>query len=327
MFKKIIGFATALAAAHFFMFANAQAESWDANTIRLVVPYPPGTEPDVLARDLGQALHEETGKVFVVENKPGANTIIGTQQVVSGSSKGDMLLLLDRLAVEANPYLYKKLSYDWEADLKPVSDLATVRLFLGVKKDFPADTYEEFLEYAKNNPEDVLFATGGNGHVTHIGGAILSQKEGLDFTFVPYAGVSPALQGLAAGDVDAALAGGLAFQTYEASGRVKVLALDSDKRSAELFSDVPTVQEVRGEGGVFPSTVFSVFAPSKVSDEVIDEIDAALSRALQRKELIDKYSQRNLEVTHRSPDEVSQLMNEEAEKYKKIIENAKISIE
>lgn len=313
----------------FFMALSAGtvlAQSWPPATVRIVVPYPPGTEPDVLARDLGNALSRQTGKSFVVENKPGANSIVGTDAVVKAEGDGSTLLMVDRLAVVTNPQLYSKLPYQWETALKPVSDLGGVNLFLGVRDGLPVKNLMEFIQYAKANPKKINVGTGGNGHVNHIGMEMLAQAHGLSFTYVPYKGVGPAVLGLLTGEVDVVLAGGLALQSHMKAGKVRGLAVGDTKR-AMFMPDVPTLVEAGGKEGAIPSTVFALFAPAKVPDAVVSQISQAVAKAMDTSQVRGTYAVRGVEIATTTPEQTHSLMKKEAIKYEKIIRDAGIKLE
>lgn len=305
---------------------SAFAQAWPPATVRIVVPYPPGTEPDVLARDVGNILAKQTGKVFVIENKPGANSIIGTDMVAKADGDGSTLLMVDRLAVVTNPQLYTKLPYKWEESLKPVSDLAGVNLFVGAREGAPFKTFAEFIAFAKANPQKVNVGTGGNGHVTHIGMEMLAQAHGLQFTYVPYKGVGPAVAGLLSGEVDVGMAGGLVMQGHAKTGKIRVLTVGDTKR-ASFMPDVPTLSEAGGKPGTIPSTVFSILAPAKVPDAVVAQISRAVAAAVSTPELKANYAARGLDVMPTTPEETMALMKREATKYEKIIRDAGIKIE
>ena len=302
------------------------AQSWPPATVRIVVPYPPGTEPDVLARDLGNALSRQTGKTFVVDNKPGANSIVGTDAVVKAESDGSTLLMVDRLAVVTNPQLYSKLPYQWETALKPVSDLGGVNLFLGVRDGLPVKNLMEFIQYAKANPKKINVGTGGNGHVNHIGMEMLAQAHGLTFTYVPYKGVGPAVLGLLTGEVDVVMAGGLALQPHMKSGKVKGLVVGDSKR-ASFLPEIPTVVEAGGKEGSIPSTVFALFAPAKVSDAVVNQISEAVAKAMDNALVRGTYAVRGVDIVTTKPEQTFSLMKKEAIKYEKIIRDARIKLE
>ena len=305
---------------------TAQAQAWPPATVRIVVPYPAGTEPDVLARDLGNALAKQTGKTFVVDNKPGANSIIGTEAVAKADADGATLLMVDRLALVTNPMLYSKLPYKWEEAVKPVSDLARVNLVLGVRAGLPVKTFTELVAYAKANPGKLNVGTGGNGHVTHIGMEMLSKAHGYTQTYVPYKGIGPAIAGLAGGEVDAVIAGGVALAAQAKSERVRLLAIGDEQRAA-FAPDVPTVTEAGGKAGSIPSTVFALFAPGKVPDAVIAQINQAVVQAVAGSPMKTNYAARGLEVGTSKPADTLAAMKQETMKYEQVIREAGIKIE
>lgn len=304
----------------------ATAQTWTASTVRIIVPYPPGTEPDVLARDLGMQLGKQSGKIFVVENKPGANSILGSDIVAKADGDGGTLLMVDRLAIVTNPQLYKQMPYKWEDSLRPVSDLASVNLFLSVREDFPAKTYAEFIQYAKANPGKVNVATGGNGHVNHIAAAMIADAQATKFTYVPYKGVAPAVAALLSREADATLAGGLALQAHAKSGKIRLIAVGSSKR-ASFVPEVPTIVEAGGVEGSIPSTVFALIAPAKTPDSLVEQIGQAVAKAIADPTLRANYAARGLDVSSTKPAETLVLMKKDATKYEKIIREAGIKVE
>ena len=305
---------------------SAQAQSWPPATVRIVVPYPAGTEPDVLARDLGNALAKQTGKNFVVDNKPGANSIIGTEAVAKADPDGATLLMVDRLALVTNPMLYSKLPYKWEEAVRPVSDLARVNLMLGVRAGLPVKTFGELVTYAKANPGKLNVGTGGNGHVTHIGMEMLSKAHGYTQTYVPYRGVGPAITALAGGEVDVVIAGGVALAAQAKSERVRLLAIGDDQRAA-FAPEVPTLAEAGGKAGSIPSTVFALFAPGKVTDAVLTQINQAVVQAVSGSPMKTTYAPRGLEVGTSKPADTLAAMKQETVKYEQVIREAGIKIE
>lgn len=304
----------------------AFAQSWTASTVRIVVPYPPGTEPDVLARDMIAGLAKSTGKTFVVDNKPGANSIIGTELVTKGEADGSVMLMVDRLAIVTNPMLYSKMPYKWEESLKPVTDVATVGLYVGMREGAPYKNFNEFIAWAKANPKKVNVGTGGNGHVSHIGMEMLAQSQGVSFTYVPYKGLAPALQGMLSNEVDVVMSGGLSLGEIAKSGKVRMM-VGGEPRRAPLLPDVPTVTEAGGRAGSIPSTAFSLFVPSKVPDAVVAQINKAVADVISVADFRAKYTARALDVRPNSPAELTNLLKAESVKYDKIIRDAGIKIE
>ena len=315
VFKKALAVA---ACATLWVAAPSQAATWPDDQVRIIVPYPPGTEPDILARDLSAQLNKQTGQVIVIENRPGANAIIGTDVVAKAKGDGKTLLMIDRLALVTNPLLYKKLPYDWLSDLKPVTNVGRVNLYLSAKGDLPVNSYQDLINAAKKTPGSINVATGGKGHVTHLGMASVAQAEDLSLTYVPYKGVAPAMTGLLGGEVDIMLAGGVStLQNYK-SGKLKVLAVGADKRS-DFMPDVPTIQEAGGKPGSIPSTAFILVAPGDTADDTLDSIKAAVDKVMTVPELRKSYESRGLVIQTTTPAETLAEMKEELKRYTDLV--------
>lgn len=318
---KILLFACATLLA----FSGAHAQSWPPATVKIVVPYPAGAEPDVLARDLANVMAKRTGKAFVVENRPGANAIIGTDVVAKAPGDGATLLMVDRLSVVTNPVLYSKLPYDWRQQLAPVTDIAAVRLFLAIGPDVPAKDLRQFVDYAKANPGKVNVGIAGNGHVNHIGMAMLAQSEGFTVSYVPYKGLPPAIVGFLGGEVDALLAGGLVMQQMVKAKPIKVIAVGDTKRAAYL-PDVPTVTEGGAKAGTIPSTVFSLFAPGSTTPAMVQDISAQFAAAMDDA-FVKRYVDRGLEVKASKPSEIASELKREGDHYERVIKELGIRLE
>ncbi|PND35133.1 ABC transporter substrate-binding protein [Achromobacter pulmonis] len=301
----------------------AAAQGWPSDTVKIVVPYPPGTEPDVLARDLGNRLFKQSGQTVIVENRPGANAIIGSDYVARAAADGNTLLMIDRLALETNPFLYAKVPYRWQEDFKPVTDLGQVQLYVAVSDAFPAKTYREFIDYARANPQRINVGTGGQGHVNHLGMAMLARAEGVQFTYVPFKGVAPAMTAVMAGDVDSVMAGGLAVAEQYKAGKIRVLVAGSPQRAA-MMPDVPTLEEAGGKPGSIPSTVFSLFVPGKTPDALVARINQVVTAVTAEPDFRKTYEARGLQVLGSTPQATLEAMKAEAARYQALIEAAGI---
>jgi tripartite-type tricarboxylate transporter receptor subunit TctC len=271
-------------------------------------------------------LAKKTGKAFVVDNKPGANAIIGTDAVVKADGDGATLLMVDRLSLVTNPLLYNTLAYKWEESLKPVTDLARVSLMIGVRSGLPVKSFAELQAYAKAHPGQLNVGTGGNGHVTHIGMEMLGRAHGMSYSYVPYKGVGPSVVGLASGEIDVAMAGGLALQTQAQSGRLRLLVIGAPQRAA-FAPEVPTIVEAGGQADTIPSTVFALFAPAKVQDAMIQQINQAVAEVVNASPVFKTYGTRGLDVGVSQPADTLAAMKQDAVKYEKIVREAGIKIE
>jgi len=321
-----LGITRRLALLMISLFAAAvQAQSWPSGPVRIVVPYPPGAEPDVIARDIANQLSRISGKPVVVDNKPGANSIIGTDVVAKGDGDGSLLLMVDRLAVVTNPMLYTRLPYNWEQHLKPVTDMGRVNLFLAASPGLPVKSLRELVAYAKANPKAVNAGIAGNGHVNHIGMEMLAQSEGVSFTYVPYKGMAPNITGFLGDEVGVMMAGGLVMQQMSKTKPIKILAIGDDKRAAYL-PDVPSIVEAGGKSGSIPSTVFSFFAPGKTPDAVVQQMNRAIANVTTA-EFKKTYGERGVVIATNTPEEMLSNMKREGVKYEKIIRDLNIKLD
>ena len=311
---------SALAVAGAMLLPSMAQAAWpeDFSQIYITVPYPPGTEPDILARELGMVLGEESGSTFVIENRPGANSIVGTDRVARTQGKGDQLLMVDTLAIATNPLLYKNLPYDWEQSLKPVVTVAGTHLYLLVNDEVPAQDYGELIQLAKDLDGELNISTGGRGHVTHLGMGHLAKEEGIDVTYIPYAGVAPAVNGVLAGETDAMLVGGLVASKQLEGGKVRVLGVGASERT-DLLPEVPTIQEAGGPEGVVPTTTFTLFAPISTPDEVVQEIHEAVTRAVQTAQFEEAFEARGLIPVFATTEEIRAAIDDSVAVYSELI--------
>lgn len=299
--------------------ATLMAQSWaELKQVKIVIPYPPGSEPDILARELSMALQKNTGKTYVVENRPGANGIIGINYVAKSKGDGSTLLLVDTLAIATNPLLFKSLSYDWEKDLTPIKTIAGTHLYLLVKKDFPADSYQDFIKQAKTRQDHINIGTGGQGHITHLGMGRLAQQENISFTYIPYRGMSPASNALLGGEIDALLAGGLLSVQSSQSGKVKILAVGAENRT-ELLPNIATIAELGGPKNSHFSTTFSLFAPGDSPAQLTDALAQAVTQALNSDEMQKSFSNRGLIQIPSSTESITAQIHQDQNTYRELL--------
>jgi tripartite-type tricarboxylate transporter receptor subunit TctC len=187
--------------------AAAHAQTWPAKPVRLVVAYPPGGGIDVLARQLAEKLTPLWGQPVVVENKPGANTIVATDSVAKSAPDGYSVLMTTDATFSINPHLYAKLPYDAQRDFIPVTMLVLLQQLLLAHPALPADTLAQLIAYAKSNPGKINYASYGSGSQPHLSGEMLKYKAGIDLVHVPYKGISLAVPAVMAGEVQLTFAG------------------------------------------------------------------------------------------------------------------------
>ena len=286
----------------------AHAQEWAAKTVRIVVPYPPGSGPDALAREIAEQAQQQGGRVFVVENKPGANSIIGTEAVVRAAGDGATLLLLDPLALIANPYVYKSVPFNWRRDLRPVSALADVDLFLFSSAKRPFASLQEVVAYARANPGKLNFGTTGNASVEHLSLERLKAHAGIAVERIPYGGgMGQLVPALIAGEIDLFVFGPLPFIGHVKQGTVKALAVGSARRSA-VFPAVPTLAEAGFPADLFVGTTFTLFAPGSTNDRLVAEIGALVSGIVGSDRFREKFAERGLTARAEAGDAVARKL-------------------
>ena len=259
--------------------AFAQAV-YPAKPVRIIVPFPAGQTTDVVARALAQQFSDSTGQSFFVDNKGGAAAIIGTEAAKNSPADGYTLLMASSGPLAINPTLYSKLPYDTLKDFEAIGMMVNVAQFLVVNKDFPASNLKDLIAYVKANPGKVNFGSGGSGLTNHLTMEVLKVKAGLNITHVPYKGAAAALTGLIGGEIDMMFESGPAVIPHIRTGKLKVIAVGSQRRSAVL-PNVPSVAEAGVPG--FDAISWAAFlAPAGTPKVIVDKLNAELNAAMKR---------------------------------------------
>jgi tripartite-type tricarboxylate transporter receptor subunit TctC len=266
----------------------AQAQGYPSRPIRLVVPYGVGGPSDIVARVIANEMDKSLGQTVVVDNKPGAGSMLGTEQVVRAPADGYTLLLTD-LPVTIVPHVLRSSTgFDPTRDMEPIALIGGSSLQLYVGAQVPARTLAEFVALAKNRPSGVRIASGGNGTLTHLLAEVFAQSAGFPMTHVPYQGTGPAMPDLLAGRVDAMFNGYLATAGYLGDGRVRPLATAAAVRAPEL-SSVPTFAEL-GYPAVTVTYWLGLAAPARLPQTVSDALRAALQKAITAPAVASKFA-------------------------------------
>lgn len=298
---------------------------WPAKPVRIVVPYPPGTGPDVMARLVAEGLGKELKTSFVVENKPGANAILGTDMVVKAPADGYTFLLVDRLTLAVNPLLYQPLPYDPRKDLVSVSNIADVNLYLVTSAQLPVNDFKGFVEYAKANPGKINFGTGGAGSIMHLNMELLQAGTGTQFLHVPYKAFAEVIPALLSGQVHASSGGVEALLPHVTSGKMKLLTVGSPRRTL-VQPNVPTSQEVAGADLIL-STSYSMHARAGTPPEVVARVNAALFKVLPSTEVQSFATPRGLAAYPSRPQELDAQLASDADRVGKLIRERGIKIQ
>jgi tripartite-type tricarboxylate transporter receptor subunit TctC len=271
-FLRIAAGAAALTAAS----RRAWAQSYPMRPVRIIVPIAAGGATDILARLMSQWLSERLGQQFIIENRTGGGTTIGTETVAHAPADGYTLLMVAPSAA-INATLYEKLNYDFMRDIAPVASIIRNPLVMVVNPSFPARTVSEFVAYAKAQPRNVNMASGGIGTSPHLAGELFKMMTALNMLHVPYRGDAPALTDLIGGQVQVMFAVLPSAIEYVRTGKLRALAVTTATRS-EALPDVPTVGET--VPGYDASGWYGVGAPKNTPAEVIDKLNNAINAVL-----------------------------------------------
>ena len=273
---RVVLFAAALFA---MTAAFAQAPAYPTKPIRLVVPFSPGGASDLTARTLAQKMGESMGQSIVVENKPGANGVVGIESVARSQPDGYTILLTDRGSLTVNPSLYQHLPYD------PIKDFS----YIGIATDGPyvlvanpklnVKTVQELVALSKAKPGTLSYSSFGIGSMAQLNLEAFNQKMGTDMLHVPYKGAAPAAQAAVGGDVGVTIAAVPAVQGFIKDGRLRALAVGSEKRFAVL-PDVPTMSEAGAGNDILLPTYFALLAPANTPAPIVAKLNAELTKAL-----------------------------------------------
>ena len=310
--KRLAFLATAL----FFTTALC-AQTYPSKPVRLIVPFPPGSTPDIVARTLGEKLHQALGQPVVAENKTGAGGNIGTAEAAKSAPDGHTLVIGINGPVAVNKALYKSLPYDPEKDLAPISLLAVGAQMLAVHPSVPAANLQEFVDYVRKNPGKLSYGSVGAGSGSHLTMELLKSQAKLDLVHVPYRGFPPAVQDLLSGNIHATFAIVPAVLPNVKAGKLKALAVTSEKRSA-LAPDVPTVAEQGFPR--FDATVWiGLLGPAGLPKDVLAKIAGETQKAMADPEVRKRLSSQGFEVVGGTPDEFARFIRAETQKWTEIV--------
>jgi tripartite-type tricarboxylate transporter receptor subunit TctC len=300
----------------------AQAQTYPAKPVRIVVPFTPGGSTDILARALGQALSEAWKQQVIVENKPGAGGIIGAEAVARAAPDGYTLLMGHIGTLAVNPTLYPKLPYDAITDFAPVALVAMVPNVLVVHPSVPARTVNELIALAKAKPGALSYSTGGTGSAAHLATEYFKLATGTDILHVPYKGAAPAVTDLIGGQVSMTLTGLPPLLQHVRAGKLRALGVASATRLPQI-PEVPTIAE-SGVSGFEATQWYGVVAPARTPPALVDRIAADIRKALERPDLKQRLEAEGAQPTSLGPAEFGAFIRKEIERWAKVIRAANI---
>ncbi|MEI6550218.1 MAG: tripartite tricarboxylate transporter substrate binding protein [Betaproteobacteria bacterium] len=302
----------------------ALAQAYPNKPIKLIVPFAPGGFTDVVARILGQKLSISLGQPFVIENKAGAGSTIGTDFVAKAAPDGYTLVMVSTTHV-ISPAIYAKLPYDPIKSFTPVSKLVDSAYVLMVNPKVPVNSVADYIALAKAQPDKIHYASSGNGSSQHLMGGMFAAMTGTKLIHVPYKGSSGAASDLVAGVVESSFAGVPNAMAQVPAGRLKALAVTTAKRIPQL-PDVPTMQEA-GVPGYEASVWLGLLAPAGTPKEIVARLNAEIAKVMSAPDTKKELYAAGVESDISSPEALGSLMSREMERWGKVIKDAGISMQ
>ncbi len=302
---------------------TAWSQAWPTKPVRIVVPFAPGGNVDINARTIAPGLGEVLGQNVIVDNRPGAGGMIGAEVVTKSPPDGYTLLLGSNSVYSVSPNVYKKPLFHPIRDLAPIVGVSDVPFVLVIHPSVPARSFKEFVALVKSRPGVMTMATAGTGTSNHLVGELIQMQTGLRMTGVPYKGSGPALIDLLGGQVDSHIDQLTASMGYIQSGRIRALAVTTNKR-APLLPNVPTLAE-QGLKGFDATTIVGIFAPVKTPQAVIDRLNSAVVQVLSRSAVKERFASLGAETVGNSAQQFGGYVRDDFERWGKVVKAANIT--
>lgn len=303
---------------------QALAQAYPTKPIKIIVPFGPGGFTDVVARILGVKLGESLGQSIVIENKPGAGSMIGTDQVAKSSPDGHTLLIVSSTHV-ISPWIYKNVPYDPIKSFTPVTKLVDSPYVLLTNPKVPAKNVQEFIALAKAQPDKIHYASSGNGSAQHLIGGLFASMTKTQLKHVPYRSSNLATTDVVAGVVESSFAGVPNALSQVPNGRLNALAVTSAKRIPQL-PNVPTMQEA-GVPGYDATIWLALLAPAGTPPHIVNKLNTEIAKIMNTAETNKAMYEAGVEVSLSTPDALTQLMTSEMSKWGKVVKDAGIKLE
>jgi tripartite-type tricarboxylate transporter receptor subunit TctC len=302
----------------------AQAQSWPAKPITLIVPFPPGGTTDVLARALGDRLTQSLGQPVIVESKPGAGATLGADYVAKSRPDG-YTLLVGAVHHTIATSVYRKLPYDFQKDFAPITVVALVPNVLVINAATPARNVAELVALAKAQPGKLDYGSNGNGTAQHLIGTQFQLQTGTEIAHIPYKGSGPLATDLLGGQITMSFDTVTPVLPHIRSGKLRALAVTTAKRSSAL-PEVPTLDEA-GLKGFNIGTWFGVLAPAATPKDIVARLNAEMVKVIQSPEFRKRMDEIGAEPVGNSADQMAAQIRSETEKFAKLVRDAKVTIE
>ncbi len=316
--------ACALAAAIPATIPAAWAQAWPARPVNLIVPFPAGGTTDVLARALGQELSKSLGQPVVVENRPGAGANLGADHVAKAKPDG-YTLLMGAVHHTIATSVYRRLGYDFQKDLAPITVVAVVPNVLVVNPQVPAKTVQELLAQARAQPGKLAYGSNGAGTGQHLIGAQFESMGGVQLLHVPYKGSGPLTTDLLGGQIAMSFDTVTPVLPHIKAGKLRALAVTTARRSVAL-PDVPTLDEA-GLKGFDMGTWFGVLAPASTPREVLARLGADMNRIIESPQFRRKMEEIGAEPIGGSPEQMARQIRDDTDRFARLVKDAKVALD
>jgi tripartite-type tricarboxylate transporter receptor subunit TctC len=306
------------------LLGSAVAQTFPSQTVKIIVPFPPGGTTDILARQVANELAQKWGVPVIVDNRAGASGTIGSEQLVRSPRDGYTLMVTATHHV-INPSLYKSLKYDPRADFTPIALIASVPNVLVVNPSLPVNNVLELIKYAKDKPGVVSFGSAGVGGANHLAGELFKHAAGIDIVHVPYKGAAPALNDLIGGHIPMMFDSLPGVIQHIRSGQLRALGVTSLKR-APAAPEIPTIDE-SGVKGFDATAWFGMYAPGNMPAELTRKISVDVLEVLRSLRIRTQFAEQGADPGALSQPDFTNFVNAEMVKWNKVITAAKIKME
>lgn len=316
--------ATAVALACGVSSAWAQSESYPSKPIKLIVPFPAGGPTDIAARVIGQAMAEDLNASVVIENKGGAHGFIGASEAARSKPDGYTLMMASIGTMAINPGLYNKMPYAPNEDFEPLSLVLTVPIVLVANPNkIAAQTVPELVQYLKDHPHRVNYASAGAGGSSHLVPEYFKYRTQTEMAHIPYKGSGPAVSDLVAGQVDLMFDTLLTSTPFVHSGKLKMLAVTTRERLSQ-YPDVPTVSQVLGMKDFEASSWYAMYAPKGTAPEIVQQLSESVDRVLKQPQILARMAELGAVPEGGSPQRLRDFQQSEQAKWLQVIKAADI---
>lgn len=291
---------------------------YPSRPVRVIVAYSPGGGVDVMSRAVAQRLTESLGQPVLVENRPGANGLVGAQAVAKSSADGYTLLVIDRAGLTINPSLYKSLPYDPLKDFAYTGIATELRYVLAINAALPMSTFKEFVQYAKAKPGVLNFASFGTGSIIHLNFEQMNAHLGIEMTHIPYKGSTQAATAVISGEASMMMSSYAGLASFVRNGRLRALAVGRPTR-LPMLPDVPTLSEAGGGEDTVVPGYFTFVAPAATPRPIIMKLNAEMRRIFASPDMVERLAKAGMEPHSSTPEEFAEGVKRDIARFRKLV--------